>query len=171
MCENSEFIHNCTRVCILFWVQLLVPQLYSSMRVHRIFHPFLSSTRLTLWIWTPVKYIIVNVWAQAHSMHREQFVFVDFNNLVYRAKWLGHHNTTHQFSLSDTHANTHTHTATLDLAITIHLETLLNGAIGIILGYQECHVENSAFVQTKGILDFILKLCSSGENAFGTQQM
>ncbi len=111
---------------------------------------FLSSTRLTLWVWTPVKYIIVHLWAQAHSMHREQFVFVDFNNLVYRAKWLGHHNTTHQFSLSDTHANTHTH---------------------IILGYQECHVENSAFVQTKGILDFVLKLCGSGENAFGTQQM
>lgn len=66
---------------------------------------------------------------------------------------------------------TSTHTATLDLAIKIHLETPLHGAIGTIWGYQECHVENSAFVQTKGILDFVLKLCGSGENAFGTQQM
>lgn len=57
------------------------------------------------------------------------------------------------------------------LAIKLHLETPLHCAIRIIWGYQECHVENNAFVQNKGILGFALRLCNSVENAFGTQQM
>lgn len=56
------------------------------------------------------------------------------------------------------------------IKINLH-DAPLHGAIGIIWGYQECHVENSTFVKTKSIMDFILKLCSSGENASGTRQM